>query len=982
MRTLICLVVLIGSLSLAIAEPALTSQQMRRNLLKLDGSIQATKDKIKTVRDAEFLPDLYFALAEFLVDKSRYMYNLKVVENAKVPLAELDFTSEKRPKFEAIEVYDTIIDKFPKLSVRDKALFFKAHEWRELGKMDEMLTALQELSRSYPQSPFWAESQMIIGDTLFSDKSRMDEAMAVYKRLLSRPPGPFTPLAQYKIGWIWINKNQFRDALKSFEQVLGAREVDGKELPEAYRKTDIRREALLALIWPFSELEGKDVREPIEYFRAKAADPLTYQMALSRLAKRLVIKQRYIEATRVNFELLRLTTELKDRVEVLGQLYVCMKNSRADWPVRGLLAEIEKTLPRVEFSPEFSEGERRKVLHDWEVFARDITTRQTKRARLTRTPPDWSASLRDEKTYLALFPKSRYSTAIATNHAESAFSAGQFTESGLAYEKLAAEAKDSKQQISFLDSAIQAFTSAIRRQSSLSKLELTEARYGLRSVGEKFILLDPKSPAAQDIYFHIGQTYYDERRFDQAIPALKIYLSKYPKGKHGSVAANLLLDTHNQREDFKSLVKDGRALLANRRLTNPALRQQIEQIVRQGEIKVVQVSAGDFSAPGYATELLKLARKYKGSSLGDQALFEAFTALKAKKDFRAFASGEQLLMQHKDSKYAFEVATQMGQMALMMADLRRASLYFEIFHERFPNRSDAKDLLRSAAKMRELMGDFKIAGANYKKVSSPLDVARMEALANDWSSLARVAPQVGGIEAPYYEGLALFRLQGIGPARAALTQASQSPASTADEKSKAAHALFLLASSELENYKAVKMVAGSEAQAVSEKAARLKALEAQLNRVIQFGEGRWIIASLYSRGLAHLEFARFVFAAPTPKGLSAVQARQYKEILKKQATPYLQSAKSSFQQCVANAEIFEILTDYVRGCLSGGKILVNEALEDPPPMRALDTSPKAALRIRQRLIDQPRNLSLLSESRYYRSWPSLTCRQRIMLWPN
>lgn len=95
---------------------------MRQDLMKIDKSVTETESKIKEIRDADFFNTLYFALGEFLVEKSRYMYAVRSREQK--DSNEIDFTTEKRPKFRAIEVYDIRIDKFPKLAEAGQSHFF------------------------------------------------------------------------------------------------------------------------------------------------------------------------------------------------------------------------------------------------------------------------------------------------------------------------------------------------------------------------------------------------------------------------------------------------------------------------------------------------------------------------------------------------------------------------------------------------------------------------------------------------------------------------------------------------------------------------------------------------------------------------------------------------------------------------------------------------------------------------------------------
>ncbi len=946
----------------------MTLEQMRRDLARVDKSSEETKAKIKTVRDARFLPDLYFALAEFYVEKARYMYSIKVAENPKTPLDEMDFTGERRPKLQAIETYDTLIDKFPKLPERDKAIFYKAHELRELGRLDDMVKVYSQLTKEYPESEYWAESQVIIGDYFFDEKKDPAFAKDIYQKILKLPPGPFTTLAHYKIGWCDINSTDFKNALLEFEKVLNEnKDADLTKLPEIFRKTDVRRDALLAMVWPYSELSQKDLKtmgndermNALTYFYSLSPDPASYEKVLSRLGRRLALKLRMIETTQVYFELLRITQDIETRMDVVERLYVSMKNSQKPWPVHGLVQEIAKTLPQIKASSTLKEGVKKKAINDWEIFARDVATRSQKRAKETREQLDWDWTIRDYNAYLSAFPESKFASTLKLNLAESYFANHQQVKAARTYEEIARETKDKEKHKEYLDSAIQSYIAALRDQSHLSRLELTEVRFGLRDVGQDFIKLNPNDKAAQDIQLNIAQTYYDERDFDKAVQGFKLFLKNYPQSPQVSVAANLILDSYNQREDYKGIVREGRELLKTPAVKDPALKTQISQIVEQAEMRAVQKAAGEFGSANYAANLMNLANKYKGSSLGDQALYEAFVALRAKKDPKFYESGEQLLLQHSTSKYAQEVATSMGQMALTTADFRRAALYFELYYDRYSSKPEAKEFLTNAAKIRELLGDFKVAGRDNEKLNQGDAVAKQDFLAQDWTALLRSAAKAQGINVPYYEGLAQYRLRGVGPARPSLEQAASNQSKDFSDQEKAAHALYLLSMGAMTSYKQIQLKAGNESKIVQEKAGALKDLESNLKKVIAFGNGRWTIAALYGLGQANKEFAQFIRSAPLPQGLSADQQKQFHQALEKQAQTYDQNTKTYFNDCVNNAEKFEVFTRFALGCQSGGQLVVDEAKEVQTVAHAQEKDPAGVTEVRKQLFDQPRNLNLL-----------------------
>ena len=948
---------------------SMSLEKMNWNLTKIKKSVRETKKRIKSVKDASFLPDLYFALAEFYIDEAKYMYFIKVAENKGTPVEELDFTREKRLKILAIKAYDHIIEKFLKLPERDKAIFLKAHELQGLGRLEDMIRTLGKLTREYPKSQYWEEAQIIIGTYFLEKKKQLDIALEIFESIIRRPITHLTPITYYKMGWLYINKNKFYKSLVSFEKALTTgHNVNLSKLPELYRKSDIRRESLMAMVWPYSELNpsqmirgGKNRKKVIDYFYDLSPDQISFQRVLSKLGGRLTLKKKFISATKVYFELLRTTTNLEKRLEIIEKLYVSMKNTQRDWPLNGFIQEIVGTLIDVKTSPFLKKSIVKKSIHDFEIFTRDVATRQHQRAKRTRKDEDWQLTIENYKSYLWAFPKSKYAKKIRVNLAESYFNSHQYLNAAKEYEKITRR-QSRKYRKSYFDSSIQSYVFSIRNESELNRLEVKEARYGLRSVGRYFIKNYPNDKAVAGILFNIAQTYYDERNFYKSLSYFKKYIKKYPKGRDVKIAVHLILDSFNQVDDFKGLIREGKWILSQKRLRDPSLRSQVRQIIQQADFEKVLGRVQDFDSDSYAQNLLKLAGKYKGSKLGDQALYQAFVAFKSKKDIKkAYESGEQLVFQHGSSKYAQEVTNQMVQLALTSSDFRRAATYLELFQNKYPRVKGATEYLKNAASIRESMGDFKVAARSYKKLGNYQSVAKMDYLAQDWSSLKQTAQKASGIYASYWKGLAQYRLRGLGAARKALTRASQTPAvSNYKEKEAAAHALYLLSMGDFEHYQRIKLTAGNETQAVHDKLAQLKRLEKKLNQVIQFGNGRWAIAGLYELGKSYKEFSKFVHGAPIPRGLSSVEKKEFKNVVKSQAKKYGQTAHQFFKQCLSVAAKYHVFTTFVKGCQSQGQRTVDEASETRITTRARDASPKGARSLRKKLIDFPRDIKLIN----------------------
>jgi|GEM_PF-3865513 len=946
-----------------------TSIQIRDDLKKIESSIEYTKEKIKTVKDVQFLPDLYFALAEFYVDKSRYGYALKVMENKKVKSEDLDFTLEKRSKYLAIEYYDQIIDRFPKLPERDRALFFKAHELRELGRFEEMLHTYRSLTKEYPNSTYWDESTMAIADFLFEEQKNFSLALVEYQKIIKRPRGPFTSLAHYKMGWVQINLHNFKKALSEYESViLNYQEVDPKNLPDQYKKSDVRRDAMIALAWPYSELLPKDFKtmkglqrtDVVKYLFDLSPDRISYEKALLKMANRFELKQRFSEMTRMYFEALKISTDILTRTDLIERTYFAMKNTQKRDSIKGYVCEVADTMYRIQTADRFKAGQKKKFFHDFEIFARDIATRTHEKAKSTGDNDLYQEAISDYKCYLDGFPSTSQRKSIILNLAEISYRIKDYRTAGIYYEQMTKFfARNSKDEKEFLYSSVEAFTQALKSPDKLNRLFLTECRSGLRDVGKILIEKEPKSPSAQSIRFNIAQSYYDERKFDKAVSLFKEYVKLYPGSSSASIAVNLILDSHNQREDYRSLVKDGKDIIANPSITDSSLKESVRQIIQQAEVKIVQNKAGEVDSPNYSLQLLKLANSNRGNTLGEAALYEAFISQKAKHDPGAFNTGEQLILNYKNSSKVNEVILEMAKMATLSADYEKAALYFEIYAEQNKGRPEIKEFLGNAARFREAIGDYKNAGRDYKTQGDMTSLARMDFLAQDWASLRSSATAASGISAAYWEGLAAYRLgkftEAVGPLGVVGSTNPRSP----EDAEMVGHSLFLVMMMDLNRFKDIRLGSGNDAKTVKDKADVLKEISGKVDRIVKIGSGRWAIAGLYVWGQANQEFGNFLKSAPLPQGLTGAQQVQYQELIGKQAQQYFVQSNSAFKQCLLSGEKFEVFSRFVRGCQSQGRLQVDEYKEMARSGTFSSRAPANVSSLKVKLYGAPRDKNLL-----------------------
>lgn len=1025
--------------------------ELEAQLRSTDKKIAVTTAEIKRVRDTEFLPDLYFSQADLFLQKSRLMYLIKVNKNKGVPLTEMDFTAEKRPKQEAIDIYQKIYAFFPKSRLRDRALFFKALELRDIGQSEAMIKTFGQLNQEFPNSQYLLEANIILGDYFLEEKKDLEGALEAFRRVIAKELSPYTPLAHYRIGWVFINQQKYAEAVTAFEEAVRTQGLVSTnittELPELYRKTDIRREAILSMAVPYVEIYGdyraslKEEQQaaaksgeqsiatsavapkslpqktsawvrpgkspspapspsvssaasvpakkalavvvhPVEYFRKISDGHQTYRRVLSRVGRRLALKEMWREVADVWIEVLVASSDPELKFEAIQRWNEAIKKtSQPTDQIRfiehAVFTAQEVRARAVERGGKYNRKEANQ-LKFLELVTRDIATRIQQTARTRNSREDFSKAAQAYEIYQIGFPQNRDLAKMLINKAESLFRAEEWTRAGLEFENLARTMKSKKRQFEFQESAIQAYVNALKEPDKLTSLDLVRSRRGVRDVGTAWVVKNMRHPAAASTAYNIGQSWYEDRLLPQAIQSFTFFIKNFSRDTRVRDAIFLIINAYSQLDDFKGLITVAKQLEKTRGLSADD-RQAIRDLSRRAQLKDLQIAAGNFGSKEYAENLKNLASKYSDSSMGSAALYEAFTSLRSKRDPEMYDVGEALLEKHSDSTFTKEVVSSMAQIALLTADFERAARYLSRFSDKYPTEKESKDWKKSAAQIYEWMGDFKESKRLYFALGDMEAVARSEYLAGEWVLLEKSSARLNSDVGAYWNALALWRQ---GRQAEALPKLKQIASSGDLERS--SHARFLLAQRALESFRAIRMRDGADQAALLNKIKSFQSLSAELNGIAKLGAGRWTIAALYLLGQANFELGKFIADSPLPAGLRQNEQSIYRRELGKQAKQYIDGANSVFSQCMETAERFEVFTRYVQGCQEKGRKLVKEEADTIQVGNQKKFSPpKSARSLRTKLYDTPRDISVLKElaNAYIQDgqyWVAMTIFNRIL----
>jgi len=897
-------------------------EKLKRDIFKVDRSLLETERLIAKSRNAPYLPDLQFRLAELYVEKSRYVYFLQVEQRGGDNKGAIVSPETKLLKQKAVQLYNRLLREFPDFHDADKVTFYLAHEMRELGQFDEMLKTENELIAKYPKSPLRLEAEQIIGDYYF-DKADNAEAEKHYQEILKFPQSPVHDLARYKLGWIRVNQQKFNDAVTFFEGAAGSEPIPGVDSQKAL---NVKREALLDLVYSYTE--ARPPKGALPYFEKLSDSRTTYALALDKLGNRYFIKQQYEWAIPALRKLMEIQPDPDLDIERAEKLYDSIKAAKGRVPTQQEdIKYLVRAAVNVKVDPFKDESTRRKQLVELEELTRDLATQLQALAQKTDDKKVYLQAASAYKEYLSLFRPEKYVRDIMHNRADALFAAHDYPEAARQFEELEAyetRARNAPGAEAAAYGALLSHFSALKpgEVDRITAFEVADARQALKLDGAKFIAKYPRNPNALTVKFNIARAYYDDGEFERSAQLFTAYAMEYPTQKDSAVAGKLALDSLRQLNDFKGIEETTRKFLSNSQLPATFLADVRKfQSESKGEA-LGELALQSSAETGDVVEgLLKVAAENKGGDIAEKALYGAFTAAREKRDYaKEREIGAKLLTDYPKTAYTSDVIATLGRHSAESGRFTEAAQWYEQLGARMGQDNTAFDGWMAAGRLRLVLNDLPGAQKDFQSAANIGGNRRGEALAllaqaklkaRDMAGAKTAATQALAADKTNPQAAAVIAevaaTQGERPDVLAKTLAPvvNAPSSQGEDTAKA---LWYLGELLYRNFKAI------PADQIDQKVAALQQLQGVYNQAASMGSSEWAVASLWKLGLSLQSLADAVEQTPVPPGLSAADAQQFKSAVKQQVQPIKEQADEAFKTCLARATQLEVYSSAVLGC--------------------------------------------------------------------
>lgn len=933
---------------------------------KVDFAIAQTKSMIQKARGASYLPDLHMRLAELYTERARYAW-LVVYERRHArgdDSRAIEAPEARLLKNLAIGVYSRLVREFPSCSRADEATFLMAHEYRELGEFDSMKETYEKLVETYPKSRYRAEAYLALGDHAF-DANDLAKAERYYNLVLATSGSHVHALARYKLAWVRVNRQDCKGAVHLFEQVLRDRskQPKGEMLLSTQKSLNVVRESLVDLAYCYPDVQPD--KPAVPYFRDLAASSLDYLAAMRRLVNRFVLKEMHVQAVAAMREVMNASPADDDAIEMARRLYDSMiKGAVFDQPAADLRRMVRVLDARL--ADYTLTTDRRKQLEDEiEVYARDVVTRAHVSAKDEKGP---TASLVADayRVYLDRFDDSPARREMELNAAEALLAARRTYEAGLAYETVAAHAADARAASEARLNAFAAFQKSLE-DAHPGRLERAIAWAGIRNVGRQIIAENPNHPAVLGIKLSIARSTYESGDYERAAQLFFAVATQYPTSGEGVAAAHLALDSLRLADDLEGLGTLGRRLIAEPRLGNETLKAELRDLVsKAAQRQVAEVTVTDTG--DREVQLLGMAKRHKGSELGEQAFYNTLLVARSNGDIERFYElGDQFLVEYPQSPKRIDVLSALATVASDSGDLARAGTYMAAAVAANPTGKEALDREYTAASIHAVLGEAVAAKEirSYAASGSPDRVDELLLLLARAGNLAILedvlsATNLGSSTATFFRGYLAYQRGDHDEAGRILARVAYDPATSGPAAEAAARARYLLGEISYVQFRNLAAKPDDLVGTVDAKVKLLQVVDRAFAQVIGSRDARWSLAGVSRLADAYAKYAAFLRALELPTGLSAEDAKQLRAAIDSQAADAEKRATEARTLCSKKAKDAIIVTEAARSCLLGEPMPDVIAMYPQGKTRG-NGDPPAAAPLRKTLLKNPKDVAALAK---------------------
>lgn len=890
--------------------------------------------------------ELWLRLAELYVEKSTlvdsrkqnlYDISIRDFQSGKSKIKPiLDTREAKEYNRKAIQLYEWFIRDYQRDEKTSQALFFLGYNYFELGDAKKGVYYYDQLTATYPNSPFVGEAHFALGENNFENEKWID-AYKQYAYLIKQKKHRLHTFSMYKGGWCLYRMGKTEEAIKYMDFIIrsgkqAATDTTTSGLKRSINNSRLENEALRDIVVFFADLGDTD--RAIKYFEnIGGADKTT---SLEKLAYYFNDKGNRDASKDVFHYLIKADPLSKKTFEYQYQIvqsYFYAKNSPQ------FKEELYRWINDYNKNSNWTannQGDKAfldNVYKLREQTLRNYVLQQHQTAQNSRAKFSQQSALDGYQLYFQEFSDSTSAPDMHFFYAELLYDMNKFEEATTNYAWVAEQAPNSKYATKSAQNLLLSIEKALPKDEDLQKRTGDSIEpIALDPRVEKFIKSAtwytqrfPNSEKDAEIKFRMGRLYYQTNNFGPAERIFKDIVSKHPKTKYSEYSANLLLDIYNLKKDYAGLEKMGTELLANDSISGSKAGSDIRNVLEKANFKKAQDLEISKDYLGSATQYKAFVEQNPKSELLSMALFNAGVNFeRAGKNSEAIVSHKRILNSKDKSADTFKPRSKklLAKLYQDAGQFEESAVLFKQLVAENPKDPLAANYLYNAAVQYEAIGKTKEAIDSYNQyvkinknrkenLDITFNIAQMQRRAGStWAAVEKYEDYVSTsgdsaqkVEAYYWlTKLSRKKIEEQQERKAKATRVYQRLSKDQKALSAAYVAQFKFEEAE-KTYKELKAIhipanPTKQKKAVDLKLEMIAKLNNELSAVIKMDSAEEIVKSLNLLGLVNEHMAQSILNVPQPTGLNDDQKKQYVAGIAKIAEPFAAKGRDSFKAAV------------------------------------------------------------------------------------
>ncbi|MGB9599740.1 MAG: tetratricopeptide repeat protein, partial [Myxococcota bacterium] len=599
-----------------------------------DKELETMNRMLKLGVSDEEKPKILFRMAEIYSEKAKFRW-MKIMEKTseevkyekqpeklKMIQKEKEALKKQQENFRtrALEMYKTLIDKYPNYPRIDEVYFYYGFNLMEMGQQEEALKMYRTLIKDYPESKYVPDAYVSFGEYYFN-KGDLQRAIEAYKRAAKDESARVYGYAMYKMAWVYYNLGEWDRALDVFEKVITYSLTNVEENKE--NKLTLQKEAMKDFVLTYSN--AGNVSDAKERF-LRIAGPEKYLDMIRTLAQLLFDQGKDREAVEIHKLLIsekpddmrNLTYQARivesyDRmankrqaVEEARVLVDMFKNIRSKVPEKKLIeqtTDVQEKKRLEEMAKNYKEAEELT-----ESLLRKLATTYHNEAKKTGQQKTYFMAHELYGDYLELFPNAKDAYTLNFYYAELLYKLQKWESAGDAYLKVVKMDPKGELNLDAIHSAIISYKNAakgVKLPSAKIKtpVEMPPIQKKRIDAMQKYIgilVADKKPPKLSmdkwnehkerlpDITYEIGYLFYSYNYFKEANRLFADVALKYPDSKVAEYAVNLILDSFNLAQNWAELNKWTREFLKNPKIAKGKVLEDLKRLVAESAFKLIE----------------------------------------------------------------------------------------------------------------------------------------------------------------------------------------------------------------------------------------------------------------------------------------------------------------------------------------------------------------------------------------------------------